>query len=329
MLARSGNADSEFYFSGFVVGALFSALFAQRVWWPWAHWIMAITCAVAGSLAFLVVPSSSQESASDKSFDYLGSALGVAGLVLFNIAWNQGPTVGWGTPYVYVLLILGVLLLLAFFVVERKVITPLVPFQVFSGKTGFVLGCIALGWSSFGIWIFYFWQFIEILRGISPLLGTAQIVPAGISGFCAAVTTGILLSRIHPGYIMAVALLAFCVGNILFATMPVAQTYWLQAFLSIIIAPWGMDMSFPAATIILSDFMPREHQGLAASLVNTVVNYSISIGLGIGGTVEVYVNRSNTDLPRGYRGAWYAGTGLSGLGVRISRSPDFLSLVVA
>ena len=99
------------------------------------------------------------------------------------------------------------------------------------------------------------------------------------------------------------------------ADSEIIDRYWLNAFLSIIIAPWGMDMSFPAATVILSDSMPKEHQGLAASLVNTVVNYSISIGLGIGGTVEVSVNRGNEDLLRGYRGAWYAGIGLSGMGI--------------
>ena len=269
-------------------------------------------------MAYFVVPSSPQDDGSensDKSFDYFGSITGVAGLILFNVAWNQGPTVGWSTPYVYILLIVGILLLAAFFAIERKVATPLIPFKAFSGRTGFVLGCVALGWSSFGIWVFYFWQFAEILRELSPLVVTAQVVPAGISGLCAAVTTGFLLSRLHPSYIMACAMLAFCVGNALFATMPVAQTYWIQAFLSIIVTPWGMDMSFPAGTIILSDYMPKEHQGLAASLVNTVVNYSISIGLGIGGTVEVHVNKGGQDMLRGYRGAWYAGMGLSGMGV--------------
>ena len=34
--------------NGFLVGGLFSSLLAERVWWPWAYWIMAITCAVAG-----------------------------------------------------------------------------------------------------------------------------------------------------------------------------------------------------------------------------------------------------------------------------------------
>lgn len=198
---------------------------------------------------------------------------------------------------------------------ETRVKVPLVPFKAFSPNVAFVLGCVALGWSSFGIWIFYFWEFLEVLRGISPRTAAAQVVPAGVSGLCAAITTGFLLSHLHPGVIMAIALLAFCIGNILAATAPVAQTYWIQTFLSLVVTPWGMDMSFPAGTLILSNSMPKEHQGVAASLVNTIVNYSISIGLGIAGTVEVHVNDDNQDMLRGFRGAWYTGIGLSGLGV--------------
>ena len=205
--------------------------------------------------------------------------------------------------------------LVAFCLVETRVKAPLVPFKAFSSRVTFVLGCIALGWSSFGIWIFYTWEFLEVLRGVSPRTAAAQVVPAGVSGLCAAITTGFLLSRLHPGVIMAIALTAFCVGNILIATAPTSQSYWIQTFLSMIVTPWGMDMSFPAATLILSNSMPKEHQGTAASLVNTVVNYSISIGLGIAGTVEVHVNHDNQNMLKGYRGAWYSGIGLSGLGV--------------
>jgi len=60
---------------------------------------------------------------------------------------------------------------------------------------------------------------------------------------------------------------------------------------------------------------------MAASLVNTVVNYSISIGVGIAGTVETQVNnggRTEQDELSGYRGALYLGIGLSGLGVLTS-----------
>lgn len=79
-----------------------------------------------------------------------------------------------------------------------------------------------------------------------------------------------------------------------------------------------MDMSFPAATIILSNQVPKQHQGVAASLITTVVNYSISWGLGIAGTVEVHVNKGGADELAGYRGAWYSGMGLSGVGIIIA-----------
>lgn len=64
--------------------------------------------------------------------------------------------------------------------------------------------------------------------------------------------------------------------------------------------------------------MPRDQQGLSASLVNTVINYSISIGLGIAGTVESNVAPEGSDVLKGYRSAWYCGIGLAGLGIGVS-----------
>ena len=64
--------------------------------------------------------------------------------------------------------------------------------------------------------------------------------------------------------------------------------------------------------------MAREHQGIAASMVNTAVNYSISIGLGMAGTVEAHVNEGGRAVLKGYRGAWYLGIGLGTLGMVVS-----------
>jgi hypothetical protein len=61
--------------------------------------------------------------------------------------------------------------------------------------------------------------------------------------------------------------------------------------------------------------MPKAHQGVAASLVNTIVNYSISLALGIAGTVEGHVNDGGRDVLKGYRGAWYLGIGFAGMGL--------------
>ena len=78
------------------------------------------------------------------------------------------------------------------------------------------------------------------------------------------------------------------------------------------------DMSFPAGTLLLSNAMPKEHQGVAASLINTIVNYSISLSLGIAGTIEGHVNNGGQDVLKGYRGVWYLGIGLAGSGLIMS-----------
>jgi hypothetical protein len=77
-------------------------------------------------------------------------------------------------------------------------------------------------------------------------------------------------------------------------------------------------MSFPTGILILSDAMPQKDQGAAGSLVNTVVNYSISMGLAFAGTVDRYVNNYGEDVFKGYRGATYMGVGLAGIGTMIA-----------
>ncbi|CAN8097597.1 unnamed protein product [Discula destructiva] len=119
---------------------------------------------------------------------------------------------------------------------------------------------------------------------------------------------------------MTIALVFFLIGVVLSTTTPVDHIYWGQTFVSILVTPFGMDMSFSAATLIVSDAVKNEHQGIAASLVATVVNYAISLGVGFAGTVEVHVDnggQTEQDLLRGYRGALYLGIGLAGLGLLI------------
>lgn len=85
-----------------------------------------------------------------------------------------------------------------------------------------------------------------------------------------------------------------------------------------LIMPWGMDMSFPAGSIIMPNALPRERQGVAASLINTIVSYSISLSLGIAGTIFRQTNDGGRDVLQGYRNAWYFGISLDGLGLAIA-----------
>lgn len=230
---------------GFSVGGVFAALLAERVWWPWGYWIMGIACIAFAVLGILVIPKSPSPKLSDQipwfvKCDLLGGSLGITALILINFAWNQGPSVGWPTVYVYVLLIIGFLFLALFLWIELRATYPLLPRDIFSEDVGWVLGCIAAGWSSFGIVVFYFFQFLEVIKKDSPLLTLAKWSPTTVSGAIAALTTGFIMAKVRPSVIMLIAMLAFVAGQILLATLPVQQTYWAQAFVIAIVTPWGM-----------------------------------------------------------------------------------------
>ncbi|UJR30680.1 hypothetical protein I4U23_018203 [Adineta vaga] len=306
--------------TGFILGALFGSLFAELLWWPWAHWALAIFCYILAILTYVVVPTELSVAVHPTGkTDIYGAIVGTVGLVLFIYCWNEGPVVGWDKPYVYGVLIASILIIGIFIFIEMKTKEPIMPLSIWS-VAGFpgVLGCMALGWSSFGIFIYYIVQFLENIHHASPLLTTAMLSPLVIFGLMATVIVSQLYGRVPAHYLLMASMIFFCIGNILIATAPPDQTYWIQVFIATALTPFGMDISFPAASLVISNRMPIHQQGVAASMLNTAINWSISLGLGIAGTIESeMLKRGKTPL-EGYRYALYAGIGLSGLGVLIA-----------
>ncbi|KAK3320088.1 major facilitator superfamily-domain-containing protein [Cercophora scortea] len=303
---------------GFVSGSIIASLLTVNGSWPWAFWTMALVCA-ALAITSVFSPHEKGETLWSR-LDAPGTLLGVSGLVLFNFAFNQAPVVSWNTPYIYFLLIIGAMLIAAFVRHECRDSTrhPLVPIAAMKSPTNFVLGCTAAGWGCFGIWIYFTFCFLEVSRGWSPLLASVSFAHAPVTGLIASILAGYLITRVKPHWIMLMSMCAFFFGSLLLATAPVEQIYWLNTFFSILIMPFGMDMSNPAVIRSPYDVLTVLLQGIAASLVVTTVNYSISLALGIAGTIETQTNKQGQDILRGFRSSQYFGTGLGFLGVVIA-----------
>ncbi|SNX82880.1 related to aminotriazole resistance protein [Melanopsichium pennsylvanicum] len=332
--------------NGFVFGALFSTLMARNpdVGWWWDWYVMSITCALLAVLCVWALPSenemkavtaswnldSKQQDAEPvidadaasfmnsndplwKRLDLFGTVTGVTGLVLFNFVFNQALVVGWSTVYIYVLLIVSVFFLAVFIWSEGKALYPLLPTSVFHLQSALILLSLGCGWAAFGVWAFYTSLFNQHIRHYSPILAVVTFVPAGAAGIVAAFSSAKIMGKTSPPFVMLLSLLAFLIGSCLAGNSPVRVES--LPYIASCIMPFGMDMSFPAASIILSDFLPAHQQGAASSIVNTVVNYSVALGLGFAGVVESHVNDGGRNILKGYRGAYYMGMGFAGLGV--------------
>lgn len=98
-----------------------------------------------------------------------------------------------------------------------------------------------------------------------------------------------------------------------------------MAFPSMVLAGCTIDFLTTSAQIIASNTVSVEQQGIAGSLVGTLLSYGLSTGLGFAGTVEIHTNHGGRDLLRGYHCAAYLGVGFATaawvLGVAFIRIP--------
>lgn len=229
---------------GFVLGGLFASLFAEVAWWPWAFWSYALAAWTLSALSILIIPRSLAHDAQfsrtrddDRpGWDLAGSLLGIFGLVLVSVAWNLAPLFGWGTPRVYLLLIIGIISLIAFIWVEARALSPIFPIEL---KALCSLVVVGLGWGSAGIWTFYSFKFLDDIRHFSALGTTAQFIPLMFAGLLAAGVTIFLLRHTSVQFTLFLSMVAFFVGEIMTATQPSKQTYWAQMFLAVLTMPFG------------------------------------------------------------------------------------------
>ena len=138
-LARTWSSASTVLFSciGFYVSILIGALAAEFLDWRWYFWLGAIMVGIVALGGIFSIPRNLDDTDLEACMDWLGAITIAPGLVLVVYAFTDGGHApnGWATPYIYVTLILGVLILLGAVYVQGWVSSqPLLPPDLFRPK---------------------------------------------------------------------------------------------------------------------------------------------------------------------------------------------------
>ncbi|CAG8898509.1 unnamed protein product [Penicillium egyptiacum] len=149
------------------------------------------------------------------------------------------------------------------------------------------------------------------IRGDSLIKVGVQYLPLTIVGCANAFFAAWLVPRVPAQVIISIGCLAMTAINILSATIPEHLTYWAMAFPAIFLSAFTIDLIVTSAQIITSNTVSIKHQGVAGSLVGTLLSYGMSTGLGFAGTVEVNTFDDGRDLLEGYHCAAYLPVGLA------------------
>ena len=164
------------------VGLILGGVLTQYLSWRWTLYINLVfaVIAIAGALAFM----RSSRPAIRPRMDYPGAVLACAGLFLIVFGFSHAETVGWTAALTIGSLVLGVVLLAAFVVAERRSSHPLLPLRVILDRTrgGSYVAVGLSGIAIFGVFLFLTYYLQEV-KGYSPVTsGLARRVIATRKG---------------------------------------------------------------------------------------------------------------------------------------------------
>lgn len=308
--------------TGAAGGLLLGAICAKYLWWPWYFWIVSILALNFCILSYYFLPDVNNIKTWEdfkfacSQFDFLGASVGVTALILLIFALAQAPVAGWNSAYIIVCLVVAIVLIGVFFFLEVKYVAhPFIPRNIYNIRLLLVLLIMTFGWGSFGVWQYIYWRLVIQLRSYNPVLAALGYAPFVVFGIIAALSTSIIFKYVKPSFLISIAATCFMVGCIMLAVTPVHQSYFQMTMGVQFILAWAMDISFPAASILISDFLPLEHQGMGGSLINTSVNYSNAFFLALSLTVEKLIYDKSGSTVQSYRAAMYFAIGVAFLGV--------------
>jgi MFS family permease len=198
-------------------------------------------------------------------------------------------TTGWTSPWVLGSILAGVLLLVAFCVIELRVTAPMVDIRLFRSAS-FGMGNLAGLMSSVGrgglqfmliIWLQGIWL---PLHGYSfestPLWAGIYLLPATFGFLIAAPMAGSLADRFGARVFTVGGMLLMAGAFIALVMIPVNFNYWVFAILVFVNGLGGGIFTAPNTAAIMSS-VPAAQRGAASGVRATFFNAGSSLSIGI------------------------------------------------
>jgi EmrB/QacA subfamily drug resistance transporter len=272
--------------AGGAVGLLLGGVLTEYLSWRWCLYVNVILAVVAVAGAVRLLTNQARDT--KVHLDPAGTILVVAGLVGVVYGLSEAETKGWGAPTTIAFLVAGVVMLVAFVLVERRVRHPLLPLRIvlnrFRGGSYLAIGLSAIG--LFGVFLFLTYYLQLILR-YSPVATGLAFLPM-IAALIATSTTvsAVLLPRIGPRILIPAGMLVAAAGLVIMATQLGVQTSYPSIILpALVVIGLGLGLVFACGFNTATYGAAREDAGVASALVNTNQQVGGSIGTALLNTI--------------------------------------------
>ncbi|MFC9330334.1 MFS transporter [Kitasatospora sp. NPDC057015] len=285
--------------AGLSAGALLGGVFTQYVGWEWVFFINIPLAAIALIAAPKLLAPDAPRTNSQGSFDIPGAVLATAGSSLLVFGLVSGPEAGWASLRGAGALVLGVVLLLAFLLVEKSTKDPLVPLSMFRNRSLTPSMAVILVYQgALGAAYYLLTTYLQPVLGYSALeaglaflpltvisvVALGQVGPRMIAKYGARLT--LFVGMIGTGIGLAAMVAGMTVGGSFWALLPGVAFFGLAG-----------GVTFVTMFVAAGTGVAPEQQGVAAALAST--SQQVGGAMGLAALIAV----ANSTLPTSTAGA--------------------------
>ena len=263
---------------GAVLGIVIGGLIVTYFSWRWIFWINVPIGLIALGVALRVLKQKGERSS--HKLDIIGMlSLGVG---IFGILWGITKLATQSLDLSIIgFLASGVLLLVAFYFIERAQSEPMLRFSLFKvpTMTPTLLASLFQGLANFAV-LFLVIMYLQGARGLSPINASLLLVPGYVIGATIGPFAGRLADKKGPVLPATLGLAIQGVSLLIYAHLQINTGLWVVVLASIINGI-GSSAFFPANSAAVMKASPPNMFGISSGMLRTFSNIGMVFSFSV------------------------------------------------
>ena len=275
--------------AGSAMGLLLGGLLTEYLDWRWCLFINVGIGIVIAGLMIRLLPADTATHRQTGRPDVLGaitSTLGVLGIVYgLTIAESRS----WSAPLTLGTIALGIVLLVVFVLIEKRVARPILPLRVVLDRDrgGAYLMVAIAGVGMFGVFLFLTYH-LQVIGGFTPLMTGLAFLPMVLMLVLGAIVAGsVLLPRMGARALASTGLVMAATGAASFTLIGIDTVYAAGVLPGLIVVGAGFGLVFGPAMNLATVRVAPEDSGAASAMVNAAQQVGAAFGTALLNTIAL------------------------------------------
>jgi len=279
-----------------ILGLLASGVLLEL--WSWrAVFGLNVVLAVVGIVGTLrVIPESADPDA--PRLDVVGALIAAAGLGIVVYSIIGAPTDGWTSTRTLLGIAIGLTVLAGFVGWEFTRENPLLDPRLFSHRA-FAAGTLSITVQFFAFFgfVFIMLQYLQLVRGGSPLIAALSLIPMALAMMPSArIVAPRLAAHVGTRQVTVLGLVLLAGGLVVLSLLDPDSSYWML-LAGLLPLGAGMGLAMTPATAAVTDALPPAKQGIGSAMNDLARELGGALGIAVLGSVLQSTYRDHLQLP--------------------------------